>query len=113
MAVIILLNLAAGSSTCVRYDQGMTEYIHAIMRYTRIDRTPDGSYIATFPTLAPFRDIDAEGADYDACLDALESSLEGYVLMALRDGLPLTEVDFVAPPSLETQHDSLVMDANR
>lgn len=103
---MILLNLAARSSTDVRYDQGMTAYIQAVLRYVKFELLPGGACIATFPTLASFRDIYAHGDTIEECVVALRYELESFVLVAMRDGLPLPEVDFVAPPSLEPAHDA-------
>ncbi|MDP9317299.1 MAG: type II toxin-antitoxin system HicB family antitoxin [Chloroflexota bacterium] len=92
----------------------MTEYIQAVLRYAKFEILPGGACVATFPTLAPFhKDVYAHGDTIEACAVALEYELESFVLQAVRDGLPLPEVDFVPPPILETPHDSLVVDANR
>ncbi len=110
----VIILLTTGSSTNVRYDQGMTEYIQAVLRYAKFEMLPGGACVATFPTLIPFRtNVYAHGDTIEQCAVALRYELESFVLLAVRDGRPLPEVDFVPPPSLETPHDSLVVDANR
>ncbi|MDP9316322.1 MAG: type II toxin-antitoxin system HicB family antitoxin [Chloroflexota bacterium] len=91
----------------------MTEYIHAVLRYAKFEILLGSACIATFPTLAAFhKDVYAHGDTMEQCAVALQYELESFVLLAVRDGLPLPEVDVVPPPSLEAQHDSLVVDPN-
>ncbi len=92
----------------------MTEYIPAILRYAKFEILPGGGCIATFPTFAVFhKDVYTHGDTIEACAVALQYDLESFVLMAIRDGLPLPEVDGIAPPRLESRHDSLVVDTDR
>ncbi len=91
----------------------MTAYIQTILQQVQLHATPDGACIATF-TLPTFcHAMYAHGDSIEACIAAVESALESYVLWAMQTGALLPEIDGVSPPSLEPQHDSLVVDTNR
>jgi hypothetical protein len=75
----------------------LTEYIEAAMRYIAIeenredaDEFPDQRFIGTIP---PCPGVIGIGATAEACVTDTRESLEGWILLGVREGHRLPTVD--------------------
>lgn len=112
-SVIILLNVGLDTRTCVRYYQGMNDYIQTILLYAQLHPTPDGICVATFPELPAFGiALYVHGDSIEDCMAAVERILETYILWAQQFGVFLPEIDGIAPPSKKPGLVALIADTD-
>lgn len=69
----------------------LTNYIKAAMRRAKYEIiADDGSYYAEIPG---FRGVYANAATLETCREELQEVLEGWIVLGLRLGHPLPEID--------------------
>lgn len=68
----------------------LTFYIQAALRKARYEILEDGSYYGEIPG---FTGVYADADTLEACRDQLQEVLEGWILLGLRLGHELPEVD--------------------
>lgn len=68
----------------------LPEYINQAMRLAKIERLPDGSY---YGEIAGFSGVWANANTLEECRNELQSVLEDWLVLGLRLGHPLPEVE--------------------
>ncbi len=68
----------------------LTGYIHAALRKARYELLEDESYYGEIPG---FSGVYADAGTLEACREQLQEVLEGWILLGLRLGHELPEVD--------------------
>lgn len=71
----------------------LTDYIHAAMRRARYEILGDGTYYGEIPG---FQGVWANEPTLEACRETLQEALEGWILLGLRLGHMLPEVDGIS-----------------
>lgn len=68
----------------------LTSYLHAAMRKAHYEIMDDGAFYGEIPG---FQGVYASAPTLEACRDELQEALEGWLVLGLRFGHPLPEVD--------------------
>ena len=68
----------------------LTSYLHAAMRKAHYEIMEDGAFYGEIPG---FHGVYASAPTLEACRDELQEVLEGWLVLGLRFGHPLPEVD--------------------
>lgn len=68
----------------------LTEYIRSAMRRATYEILSDGTYYGEIPG---FRGVYANAATLEACREELQEVLEGWIVLGLRLGHTLPEID--------------------
>lgn len=68
----------------------LTSYLHAAMRKAHYEIMEDGAFYGEIPD---FQGVYASAPTLEACQDELQEVLEGWLVLGLRFGHPLPEVD--------------------
>ena len=68
----------------------LTDYIEAGMRRARYETLEDGAFVGT---IDGFQGLWADGDSLDACREELRSVFEDWLLLALREGDDLPDLD--------------------
>ncbi|GIV15768.1 MAG: HicB family protein [Armatimonadota bacterium] len=71
----------------------LTDYIRAAMHRARYEILPDGTYYGEIPG---FQGVYANEPTLEACRDTLQEVLEGWIILGLRLGHTLPEVDGIS-----------------
>ncbi len=71
----------------------LTDYIQAAMRHARYEILSDGTYYGEIPN---FQGVYANEPTLEACRETLQEVLEGWILLGLRLGHTLPEVDGIS-----------------
>lgn len=71
----------------------LTDYIAAAMRRARYELLEDGTYYGEIPG---FQGVYANEPTLEACRQSLQEALEGWLLLGLRLGHTLPEVDGIS-----------------
>ena len=68
----------------------LTEYVKAAMRQAKYEILPDGTFYGEIPG---FQGVYANADALETCRDELQEVLEGWIVLGLRLGHPLPQVD--------------------
>lgn len=68
----------------------LTDYINAAMRHGAYEILPDGTY---YGEIKGFQGVYANASTLEACREELQEVLEGWIVLGLRLGHTLPEVD--------------------
>lgn len=71
----------------------LTDYIRAAMGHARYEILPDGTYYGEIPG---FQGVYANEPTLEACRESLQEVLEGWIILGLRLGHTLPEVDGIS-----------------
>ncbi|MBI5216484.1 MAG: type II toxin-antitoxin system HicB family antitoxin [Ignavibacteriae bacterium] len=71
----------------------ITQYIHSAMRRARYELLPDGSYYGEIPG---FQGVYANASSLETCREQLQEVLEGWIVLGLRLGHPIPEIEGVS-----------------